>query len=97
MVRVYKGKVASAEEEARYQDLRIWLQGEYPHWQAALSSYWPLALVAGHPPSSDPFLFLLSVPQAAGFVRNRASITTLPAARQSLNQFVLDEIDRQKK
>ena len=97
VIRVYKGKAASAEDEAEHQELRAWLEGEYPHWREGLSAYWPLALVAGQPLSGDPFLFLVSIPQAAGFVRNRAAITTLPAARQALNQFLLDQIDRQNR
>lgn len=97
VIRVYKGKIVSAGDEAEHQKLRAWLQREYPRWQEGLSSYWPLALVAGRPLSGDPFLFLVSIPQAAGFVRNRPAITTLPAARQALNQFVLDQIDRQNR
>ena len=94
VIRIYKGKSAAPEDEQEYQSLRTWLLGEYPHWQAALGAYWPLALVAGQPSKEDPFTFLLSIPAAGNFVGHRAAMTTLPAARQALNQYLSDRIER---
>jgi hypothetical protein len=93
VIRVYRAKYAAPDDEQEYQVLRSWLLGEYPHWQAVLESYWPLALVAGQPPREDPFTFLLGVPTASSFVRNRSAMTTLPAARQALNQFLQARIE----
>jgi hypothetical protein len=94
VIRVYKAKRADTEDEGEYQRLRSWLLGAYPDWQASLGPYWPLALVAGQPPAEDPFAFLLAVPAASGFVKNRSTLTRLPAARQALNQFLHDRLGR---
>jgi hypothetical protein len=94
VIRVYKAKSADTDDEGEYQRLRVWLLDAYPDWQAELGSYWPLALVAGQPPAEDPFAFLLAVPTASGFVSNRGALTKLPAARQALNQFITDRIER---
>lgn len=93
VIRVYKAKSATPDDEGEYGSLRLWLLAEYPRWHGALEAYWPLALVAGQPPLEDPFAFLLSVPTAGGFVSNRSAMTTLPAARQALNQLITDRIE----
>jgi hypothetical protein len=95
VIRIYKGKRAGPEDEAEHAQLRDWLWQEYPHWQAALAAYWPLALAAGQPPREDPFAFLLSFERAVDFVNSRQAMVTLPVARQALNQLLLDRLQQQ--
>jgi hypothetical protein len=90
VIRVYKGKSAAPEDEVEHSRLRAWLLENYPAWEEAVKTYWPLALIAGQPPQEDPFAFLLAVPRAVDFVGNPAAMRTLPAARQALNQYLID-------
>lgn len=95
VIRVYKRKRAGPQDAAEHKQLIAWLSKEYPRWQAALAPYWPLALAAGQPLREDPFAFLLGFEEVIHFVGNRAAIVTLPAARQALNQFLLDRLQQQ--
>jgi hypothetical protein len=94
VIRVFKGKSASPEDETEHCQLREWLLNDYPNWKSTLEPYWQVALVGGHAPQKDPFEFLLSVPQASGYIKNWAAMQNLPAARQALNQFILDRIEQ---
>jgi hypothetical protein len=95
VIRVFKGKAAALEDEIEYGRLRSWLLEHYPTWEEAVRSYWPLALIAGQPPQEDPFAFLLAVPRAFEYVGNSTAMRTLPAARQTLNQFLIDQIGKE--
>ena len=92
VIRVFKGKVASQTDQAEYQRIRAWLLEHYPRWQAALQPYWQTARVAGEYAQEDPFAFLLAVSEAAAFVNHKRALVTLPAAREALNQFLVDQI-----
>ncbi len=93
VIRVFKGKSASPEDESEHHQLREWLQVHYPRWKNELEPYWRVALVSGRAAEKDPFEFLLSVPEAAGFIKNWAAMQNLPAARQALNQYILGSIE----
>src|SRR5512147_2651168 len=67
VIRVFRAKAASPEDEAEYDRIRSWLTSNYWRWQEALVPYWEQALVAGQPAGKDPFLFLLSNPSSDWF------------------------------
>jgi hypothetical protein len=92
VIRIYKGKSASPQDEAEHASLQAWLGVEYSNWQPSLAPFWPLALAAGRPLTEDPFALLISIPRAGDFVGNRPALTILPAARQALNQYLLERI-----
>jgi hypothetical protein len=93
-IRAYKSRSASPADEAEHHRLRAWLLKNYPRWQPAFSAYWPEARVAGKPAREDPFAALLAIQAAAGFVGNRAALQTLPAARETLNRYLVDQVGK---
>lgn len=90
VIRVYKGKAATAENEAEWGRLRSWLLQAYPRWEAALRPHWQKALLAGEPAGEDPFCRLMAFAQAREFVDNWAAMQTLPAAREALNRLLIE-------
>lgn len=92
VIRVYKGKRATAEDEAEYERLRRGLQKHYPRWEKALRPYWQGKQAGGEPVREDPFLALFSVPQASGFIQNWTAMQTLPAAREAINEYIVAQI-----
>ncbi|MEW5986230.1 MAG: hypothetical protein AB1791_06320 [Chloroflexota bacterium] len=90
VIRVYKGQGATAADETEYHVLHTWLREHYPTWREHLQVYWPKALIGGRPADSDPFLALLAAGQASDFVGNWAAMQTLPAARETLNQLLME-------
>lgn len=89
VIRVYKAGEASSADEAEYQALRSWLEGNYPAWQQVLAPYWQEARVAGEPVAADPLLRLLRADTAAEFVGDWGAMQQLPALREALNRCVL--------
>lgn len=89
VVRVYKGKGATAEDEGEYGRIRPWLQENYSQWQVALKPHWQVALVAGKPAKVDPFERLMRAERAADFVGDWEAMQVLPAAREALNRLLL--------
>ncbi|RPI84349.1 MAG: hypothetical protein EHM41_13605 [Chloroflexi bacterium] len=92
-LRVYRGGIASKEDEQEYTDVRNWLLKKYAYWQPILKPYWETAMIAGEQASEDPFLRTLSIENASDFIKNWQAIQVLPAARESLNKFLLDQIE----
>lgn len=89
VVAVYKRQQALPVDEAEWAALRPWLLSHYPHWQPALAPLWPQTLVGGQLAAADPFAALLTPASAAAFVHNWPAMQTLPAAREALNQLLL--------
>lgn len=93
VISVYKGKQAGPAQEQDYQRIREHLRVNYPRWQAALAPYWQATKINGQPTPEDPFLRLISPQHARDFIDNWAMMQTLPAARQALNEWLLDTLD----
>jgi hypothetical protein len=93
VIHVYKGGVATSQDEAEHARLRGRLRRDHSRWQVALGSYWPRTRAGGEPMQEDPFVRLLAVARAADFVDNWAAMQVLPAARESLNMWLMDVID----
>lgn len=89
VIRVFKNKQATEQDEDEYSKLRLWLLEEYPRWQADLEPHWRQAKVAGEQAHEDPFALLLAVPQARGFLKNWAAMQNLPGAREALNSYLI--------
>jgi hypothetical protein len=90
VVRVFKAKGATAEDEGEYGRLRPWLLAHYPAWEGALRPHWQAAKVAGALAKQDPFARLLRVETAGGFVGDWEAMQHLPAAREALNRLVVE-------
>ena len=88
VIRVFKGKLATAVDQAEFARLQAALRQQYPQWQAALAPLWAEALVGGVRPSADPFADLLNVDTAVDFVDNWGAMQRLPAAREAINRLI---------
>lgn len=88
VIRVYKGKAAAPADMAEYAELRRWFQQNYHQWQEKLRPHWPGRLAGGVPVQEDPILYLLAAASAQAFVGNWAAMQHLPAARETLNQWI---------
>jgi hypothetical protein len=95
VIRVYKGKDASADDEREWSQIRTWLQKEVPGIKDVLHPFWQGATIGGEPAREDPFERLISFGQARDFLGNWAAMQTLPAARQALNQWLVELIRKQ--
>jgi len=92
IIHIYKtGKVAP-EEEAEYRKLQAWLSKHYPVWKRSLGRYWPNVRAGGEALEADPFEMLLSIPGAIKIPGNWRAMQILPAAREALNLYLLDEL-----
>lgn len=91
VIRVYKGKQATPDDEAEYAELRAWFQAHYANWSERLKPYWQKVLAGGKTPLQDPILRLLAAATAANFVGDWEAMQHLPAAREMLNEFIVKE------
>ena len=92
IIQIYKSRAASPEEEAAYQKIKTWLIKHYPVWKPRLSKYWPETQAGGEPLDADPFETLFSIQGGNQIPGNWRAMQILPAAREAINQFLLDEI-----
>lgn len=94
VITAYKGKTYSAEDQAEYRRVREWLLAGYSRYEAVMEPYWRQTRAGGEPLAGDPFRFLLDISDLSGFVNNWAAMQHLPAARESLNNFLLDRVEK---
>lgn len=92
VISVYRAQVATPHDAAHFIAIKRRLQAHYAHWQAPLEPYWRQTKIDGSPVQADPFAALLQVEQAQDFVDNWDAMQTLPAARQALNEWLVDKI-----
>ncbi len=90
LIHIYKAGAASPAETCNHAKLRSQLQTTYAQWQLQLHEYWTDTQAAGKTVKDDPFLKLLAIEQADDFVDNWRGMQTLPAAREALNNLLLD-------
>ena len=90
VVRVYKQGAASGADEAEYQALRRWLQGNYASWREALRPHWQAARVNGTATRQDPFEVIFRAENASDFAGDWSIMQQLPAAREALNRLLLE-------
>lgn len=93
VVEVYRAQHVGAEEARGYRHLRAKLEARYPDWQEALAPYWQGLKAGGEPVERDPFATLFEPQEAEEFLDNWPSMQRLPAAREALNAYLLDQLD----
>lgn len=91
MIRVHKSKEATAADEAEYGKLRLWLEANYPTWQAALEPHWRQSLVGGRPAQEDPVWRVVQANAARDFIEDWGAMQHLPAIREALNRLIMTE------
>jgi len=92
VLRVYRAKRATPRDEDEYRQTRDWLRQDYPRWRERFRPYWGQMVLAGEQLERDPFEAFLAVPHVTYFVNNWPALLTLPAARETLNQYLLDTL-----
>ncbi len=93
---VYRSGLVSSEQREEYRGLREILRRDYKAWQAELSRYWRVVCIAGEQLEEDPFMVLTSSTELSVEDVDWAAVQKLPAAREALNSFLLDEANRRK-
>jgi len=91
VIRIYKQAAASQADQSEYLRLQSWLLKNYPRWQQALAPHWQKVRVNRRLVEADPFIILLAPERVSAFVENWAAMQTLPAAREALNNFLLEQ------
>jgi hypothetical protein len=94
IIQVYKSGEALPADETAYERTCYWLSRHYPRWQPDLSRYWPKVRAGGEPLEGDPYEILLSIKKAGEIPGNWRAMQILPAAREALNQYLLDRIGK---
>ena len=92
VIRVYKGARATPVDERLYKRLRPELRARLRHYGPELDRYWPEVPVAGKLADHNPFLTLLRAEHPSTFVGNWPAMQMLPAARQAINEWLLDKL-----
>lgn len=87
-IRVYKQGEARPDDITLFTEIQPWLVAQYPQLQASLYPHWQAALVGGRPAPEDPFVYLLRVESAQGFVGNWEALQFLPAGREAINHLL---------
>lgn len=90
VIAVFRAKNVSLQVQNEHRQVRSWLVNRYPLWQPRLAPYWLRTRTGREPTTQDPFAALLDVKQAEDFVKNWGAMQLLPAAREALNQFLLE-------
>ena len=90
LINIYKAGAASPAETRAHAEIRSQLRRAYSHWQVQLHEYWKETRAAGEIVKDDPFLQLLAIEQADDFIDDWRGMQTLPAAREALNQLLLE-------
>lgn len=93
VIRVYKTARATPEDLKLYSKLKPSLQKQLRRYGDALDAYWPETTIGGKPPGRNPFSLLTSYGTAVDFVGNWPAMQHLPAARQAINEWLLDLIE----
>lgn len=91
VIDVYRGKIAASEAEDKWQSVRTWLRKNYDTWEQKLLPFWRKTTAAGKPTSTDPFMLLLTIGNTTEIIGNWRAMQHLPAARETINRYILDQ------
>lgn len=89
MVQVQRQKMDLAAAEPQFAKVWPWLRRHYGEWEAVLRPFWQATKAAGEPTQTDPFQLLLDLEKAEDILGNWHAMQHLPAAREALNQYLL--------
>jgi hypothetical protein len=93
VIRIYKSEETAPDDQKAYRRLRRALRRGLRRYDEALGGYWPGMTVGGEPTRKDPFMALLAPKRAKAFVGNWRAMQQLPAARQAINEWLLDRVE----
>jgi hypothetical protein len=90
VIQVYKSGRARRRDMSDWRDARATFPERYAPVEAALEPCWQGTKAAGKPVSGDPFRTLIAPESARELVDNWSAMQHLPAAREALNQLLLN-------
>lgn len=90
VVGVYRRKMTIDDAAAEFERVWPWLRTNYPRWQPALEPYWRQTRAAGAPTAKDPFMVFLDKGRPADILGDWNAMQHLPAARETINRYLLD-------
>jgi hypothetical protein len=93
-IEVFRSKQASPQDELAYRQIQDCVRRRYPPWRKRLRPLWQKTQAAGQSIQQDPFMRLVQVEQVGVFAEDWSLVQTLPAAREAINQLLLDLIDQ---
>ncbi len=94
VITAFRGEGDPQQDQQTWRQTRSEFLKAYPQWEADLEDYWRSSHIDGKPAGSDPFRHILAYRSIDAFKDNWRAMQTLPAAREALNLFVLDRIER---
>lgn len=93
VIEVYRVEAAGPDDERKYRRLRGELRRDHERWKSALEGHWQDLEAGGEPLDRDPFWVLLEPEEVGAFVENWKAMQTLPAAREALNNYLIERIE----
>lgn len=94
VIRTYKSGQTAPDDAQTYRRIRRRLSRLLPYYAPALEPYWRQTTINGQPVTDDPFAALLAPDAAPAFVGDWDSLQRLPAAREALNGWLLDRVNK---
>lgn len=91
MVQVYREKLSPQAAQAQFTAVWSWLRQHYGVWEEDLRPFWQATRAAGEPAKVDPFRLLLEIPAPQAILGDWQAMQHLPAAREAINQYILDQ------
>ena len=91
VITIYKRAAIIDEDRETFAESVRWLQTHYPEWESEFASYWPSTVVGGRAAPMDPFRRLIDVAGPEAFIGDWEALQYLPAAREALNQYLVDQ------
>ena len=92
VIRVYRGGKANRADRREFRQLRNRLQKSYPKYHSVLDGLWPQSRIGHDPITFNPFLALIEIKRADDFLNNWPAMQTLPAIRETLNGWLVDQL-----
>ncbi|MCW1969824.1 MAG: hypothetical protein KIH69_017055 [Anaerolineae bacterium] len=89
IVGIFRNKRATAADAQLYLHVQSDLVSRLPNWQTALHPHWQGKKIGGQIAQADPFAALIAPNAASDFIGNLRLMQTLPAAREALNEMIV--------
>jgi len=90
VVRVYRQKTTPQEAAEAFEQVWPWLRAHYGAFEAQLRPFWRQTKAAGQLTQTDPFRLLLEIQQPADIPGDWRAMQHLPAAREAINQYLVN-------
>jgi hypothetical protein len=94
VIAIYRRGEASEEERAAFDEVAAWLARRYPALSDRLAPHWRGSAAGSHAGVTtveDPFRRLFEGRRADSFAGDREALRTLPAAREAVNRWLLEQ------